>query len=166
VLFVLAFIALLLYRLLKDAELKLGTNVFVLFIITLIFMIVSDHAARESAIQNHTELLTTRSDEITAEMEAEREAQRSAAVEPDLAVGQNVYEKQCTACHQYDQRVVGPPYNTVLPKYQDNREELMSFIRNPYKIDPNYPAMPKLGLSEKEIKSVVAFLLQKYENQP
>jgi cytochrome c len=162
-LFILMVIAILLYRLLKESQINLGTNVFILFVVTLVFMIVSDHVARENAIENHTDILITRSDEITAEIEAERELLRSAAIEPDLAVGKNVYDKQCTACHQFNQAIVGPPYNAVLPKYQDNREELAQFIRNPYKIDPNYPAMPKLGLSEKEIKSIVAYLFQEYE---
>jgi cytochrome c len=164
-LFILMLIAILLYRLLKESQITLGTNVFVLFIITLIIMIVSDHAARENAIENHTNLLTTRSDEIAAEIEAEREVLRSASIEPDLAVGKTVYDKQCTACHQFNQVLVGPPYNVVLPKYQDNGEELIKFIRNPYKIDANYPAMPKLGLSEKEIKSVVVYLYQELEKK-
>jgi cytochrome c len=164
-LFILMLIAVLLYRLLKESRVKLSSNAFALFIITLILMIVSDHVARERAIENHSAVLTTRSDEITTKIEEEREIARSAAIEPDLAVGKSVYDKQCTACHQFNQVIVGPPYNAVLPKYQDNREELVEFIRNPYKIDENYPAMPKLGLSEKEIKSVVAYLFQELEKQ-
>jgi len=53
----------------------------------------------------------------------------------------------------------------VLPKYENNRDELIKFVRNPYKIEPDYPPMPKLGLSEKEILSVVEYLLQQEKNR-
>ncbi len=162
-LFLIMIIALLLYRMLKDSRYQLGTNVFVLLILLLILMIVNDHTARESAIQNHSQLLITRANEVEAARTSRREALMATAIEPDLAVGEQVFVKQCTACHRYDQRVVGPPYDSVLPKYENNRENLAEFIRNPKKIDPDYPAMPRLGLSEKEIKSVVAYLFQELE---
>jgi len=165
VLFLVLVICLLLIRLLKNAELRLGTNVFVLFVIALVFMIVSDHLAREKSIQNHTRLLVTRAEEISSEIEAERERTRAASIEPDLAVGATVFRNQCSACHGFEQKIVGPPYNAVLSKYQEDPEKLAEFIRNPYKVDESYPAMPKLGLSEKEIKSVVAYLFQEMEKQ-
>ncbi len=165
VLFLIMFISLLLYRLVKNSELQLGTNIFVLFVITLVLMIVNDHLARENAIQNHTRLLIIRAEEISAEIESEREMARAASIEPDLAVGAKVFSSQCTACHRFDKGIVGPPYNSVLPKYQHEPEKLAEFIRNPYKVDDNYPAMPKLGLSEKEIKSIVVYLFQEMEKQ-
>jgi len=165
VLFLIMFISLLLVRLVKNAEFKLGTNIFVLFVITLVFMIVSDHLAREDAIQNHTRLLVTRAEGVAAEIESERERARAASIQPDLAVGAAVFKNQCSACHGFEQKIVGPPYNTVLSKYQDDPEKLAEFVRNPYKVDENYPAMPKLGLSEKEIKSIVAYLLKEEEKQ-
>ncbi len=158
-------ISLLLYQLLKNARSSLGTHVFSLFIVAFVVMIVNDHEAREDAIYNQTRLLITRADEVAGEIESSREAERETSVEPDIAVGEKVYENQCSACHRFDQKLVGPPYNQTLPKFRDNQKELADFIRNPYKIDPAYPAMPKLGLSEKEIKSVIAYLYQELEKE-
>jgi cytochrome c len=158
-------ISLLLYRLLAESRSYLGTHVFVLFIIAFVVMIVNDHEARESAIHNHTRLLTTRAEEVAAEIESRRDAEREASVEPDIAVGETVYKTVCSSCHRFDQKLVGPPYNETLPKFKDNKKELADFIRNPYKIDPAYPAMPKLGLSEKEIKSVIAYLYQELDRE-
>ena len=166
VLFLILLISLRLYRMVETQQIQLGTGAFILFVLVLVIMIVNDHTAREAAIQNHTQMLMTRSNEIESEREAKREAERAASIQPDLTVGEQVYKAQCTACHRFDQKIVGPPYNSVLGKYQNRPEGLIQFVRNPSKMNPDYPPMPKLGLSEKEIKSVAAYLLQEWEKQP
>jgi cytochrome c len=163
VLFLLFIICLILYYILKDAQITLGRRVFTLFIITFVLMIVNDHFARESAIENQTQLLLKRAEEIETRINSEREQLMSTAFEPDLAVGEQVYNAQCNACHRFDKKLVGPAYNVVLQKYLSRQGELENFIRNPYKVDQNYPPMPKLGLNEKEIKSVVAYLFKKLD---
>jgi cytochrome c len=165
VLFLLFIITLTLYRLLKESRVKLGNNVFVLFVVTFIVMIVNDHEARENSIENQTRLLTARAEEVRGAIQQEREAAMASSFKPDIKLGEEIYNKQCNACHRFDQKLVGPAYDSVLPKYENNRDELIKFIRNPYKIEPGYPPMPKLGLSEKEIMSVAEFLLQHEKNK-
>ncbi|MBN2366726.1 MAG: hypothetical protein EH225_12495, partial [Calditrichaeota bacterium] len=72
-LFIILGIALLLYRLLKNDRVQLGTPVFILFIIVFVIMIVNDHEAREEAIDHHTRFLTVRAEEVSAEIEQKRE---------------------------------------------------------------------------------------------
>jgi cytochrome c551/c552 len=55
---------------------------------------------------------------------------------------------------------VGPPFKDVVPKYKGNVEGLKGFIRNPAKVDPVYPAMPKHALKEEEIDAVARYLLK------
>lgn len=165
VFFLIMMISLTLYKLVKESQLKLSTNAFVLFVIILVLMIVSDHVARENSIANQSKLLTARAKEVEATIDADRDAAMAVSVQPELKVGEKVYNLQCSACHRFDQKLVGPPYNTVLPKYKDHQDELIKFIRKPYKVDANYPSMPKLGLSEKEILSIVEYLFQRYENE-
>ena len=74
-----------------------------------------------------------------------------------------LYNNKCNACHQFDQRIVGPPYIDVLPKYAGDREGLKQFILNPVKVDPDYPAMPNQGLKPHEAESAALYLLQRYE---
>jgi cytochrome c551/c552 len=128
-------------------------------------MIVNDHEARENSIENQTRLLTARAEEVRGAIQQEREAAMATSFKPDIKLGEEIYNKQCSACHRFDQKLVGPAYDSVLPKYENNRDELIKFIRNPYKIEPGYPPMPKLGLSEKEIMSVAEFLLQHEKNK-
>ena len=163
-LFLLMFICITLYKLLVDNRIKLGRNAFILFIILLIVMIINDHYARESAIEDHTQLQIIRAEEVQARLEAEHERLIETAVEPDLNIGKQVYNAQCNACHRFKEKLVGPAYNEVLPKYLDRQSDLVDFIRDPYRVDQNYPAMPKLGLSQKEIQSVVAYLFMTLKN--
>lgn len=79
----------------------------------------------------------------------------------DPALGEQVYTERCTACHTFDKKILGPPFNDVLPKYAGKMDELVAFLKNPKRIDPNYPSMPNPGLSPIQIKAVVKFLGQK-----
>lgn len=80
-----------------------------------------------------------------------------------LEKGKAVFETVCTGCHRFETRVVGPPFNEVVPNYKGTVEGLKSFIRNPVKKNPGYPAMPKLGLKEEEIDAVARYLLTHVE---
>jgi len=77
------------------------------------------------------------------------------------AEGKAVFERVCATCHRFDEKLVGPPLASVVPKYRRQIEELKEFIRNPVKKDPAYPAMPKLQLSEAEIDAVAGYLLER-----
>jgi cytochrome c len=154
-----------LYKILQDQRVKPSNRIFILFIITLIFILANDHLARENSIQNHTALLTSRALEVENEITTEREQLRAAAIKVDPNLGKQVFENQCLSCHRFDQKVVGPPYNEVLLKYSGDEKALEDFIRKPSKVNPDYPAMPQLGLSESEIKSVAAYLLQVFQEK-
>ncbi|MFZ0390067.1 MAG: c-type cytochrome, partial [Calditrichia bacterium] len=134
-----------------------------MFIIIFIFMIVNDHFARENAVANHLELLTQRAEEVETSLREEREAGRAQAVEVDLALGRDVYQNICSSCHRFDEKLVGPPYNEVLPKYANKKDELIEFVKNPYDISPSYPPMPDLGLNEQQVRSVIAYLFEQLE---
>ncbi len=137
-----------------------GTVIFILVILTFPVAVTLDHLGREQATAEKMILLQEKS-------ETEKTAPPPGAETPvkkkqDLfAEGENVFDKVCSACHRFDQKLVGPPYNLVVPRYRGKVDELKAFIRNPVKLDPAYPAMPKLGLKEEEIEAVAVFLLEK-----
>jgi cytochrome c len=80
-------------------------------------------------------------------------------VDPKFA--ETVYNDRCSSCHAFDVKVVGPAHKDVLPKYVGQQDKLVEYILNPVKVDPNYPAMPKLGLSRREARAVAEYLLKK-----
>jgi cytochrome c len=89
--------------------------------------------------------------------------ERGGVAEASVAMGEQIFNQKCIACHRFDQRLVGPSYNEVLPKYEGNLETLKDFILNPVKVNPDYPAMPNQGLKPIEAESAAMYLLQKYQ---
>jgi cytochrome c len=75
--------------------------------------------------------------------------------------GEDIYNAKCSACHLMDQKKVGPPYQTVIPKYAGDKAKLIAFVLNPVKVDPAYPPMPNQGLRPAEADSIATFLLSK-----
>ena len=76
---------------------------------------------------------------------------------------EEIFTAKCSACHQFDQKLVGPPYNDVLKKYENNKDQLVKFILNPVKIDPAYPPMPAQGLIPPEAEAVADYLMKVYK---
>ena len=76
-------------------------------------------------------MLAVEYDELLAELKGE-----------DVAVelnGEEIYKVRCESCHKFDIKLVGPPHNEVVPKYFGKEEMLVAFIKNPSRIDENYP---------------------------
>jgi len=80
---------------------------------------------------------------------------------PDEKLGEQIVNERCSACHGFDRKVLGPPFNNVLPKYFNKQDQLEAYIKNPKRVDPQYPAMANPGLTTMQIKSVVKFLMLK-----
>lgn len=85
---------------------------------------------------------------------------------PPAIDGGQLFQQKCSVCHRYDQRLVGPPLNSVLEKYRLNKDKLAGFLRNPQKVNPDYPAMPNLSLTEREAGAVADYLLNHETAQP
>ncbi|UCH84958.1 MAG: c-type cytochrome [Candidatus Latescibacterota bacterium] len=147
------------YRTIFSPRPRFGATAFVLFVVVFLMMIVGDQLTLVSATKEHIAGLVIESEEREAEIDLEREAMRAAAITPDVVRGQEVFNSVCMTCHQMDERLVGPPLNTVLPKYAGDMEALVSFIQKPSKVDPDYPPMPAPGIPLVDIKSVAAYLL-------
>ncbi len=83
----------------------------------------------------------------------------------DPKKGEEVFNTICTTCHSFTEKKVGPPLNVVLKKYAGKEAELIEFIKNPKKVDPNYTAMPRPAISPIKVKSVVKYLLGREESK-
>lgn len=77
-----------------------------------------------------------------------------------LSRGETLFKRNCSVCHAFDRRVVGPPLDSALPSYQGQVDKLRAFIANPVKIRPDYPSMPRLGLPEEDIRAISDWLLE------
>ena len=121
-------------------------------------------AAREHFIELHR-----MAEEEQQALIASREALYASHQELGPEMGRKIFEERCTACHAFERRVVGPAYDTVIPAYGGDAAALVAFIKNPVKKNPDYPAMPKQGLTGPQIEAVARFLIDHYaakENAP
>jgi len=74
--------------------------------------------------------------------------------------GADIFNGKCSACHKYDQKLVGPPYKETLPKYNGDVDKVAAFVMNPSKINPAYPAMPNQGLKPAEARAIATYILE------
>jgi cytochrome c len=138
---------------------RFGARAFMLFLVVFLLMIVNDQRALVNATKEHVAALASEAAEMHAEVTLERESERAVAIVADPARGEEVFKTVCMTCHRMNERLVGPPLQTVLPKYAGDAERLVSFLQKPSRVNPDYPPMPAPGLSPGDTKSVAAYLL-------
>lgn len=120
---------------------------------------VRDTVLVSTANHEHLVLLAAKARADQAALQQAQEKRYTSALPIDPKLGEKIFNERCSACHQFDRKVVGPPYLETVPKYQGKLEALRDFILNPVKIDPAYPAMPSQGLNRREAESVARYLL-------
>jgi len=144
--------------LLRDSQLKHAGKVFILFIVFFLVVTVNDNIARENSLHYQNYKLDKINSEIVAKIEAES-AEKSGAT-ASVEMGKEIYNAKCIACHRFDQKLVGPAYNDVVPKYNGDIEKLKQFILNPVKVDPSFPmTMPNQMLKPFEAESAAMYLM-------
>jgi mono/diheme cytochrome c family protein len=116
-------------------------------------LIASDHLARGNALEEATLAGVVAAPAPAAALQV------AAAPAGKLAAGKAVFDRVCHLCHRFDTKLIGPPFDSVVPKYRKDPASLKAFIRNPVKKDPKFPPMPKPAVNEIEIDAVAAYLL-------
>ena len=128
--------------------------------VALVLLFTKDQVAISNAVQEHAVSLAT-----VAEKERE-DLKASLGIVAKAMSGLDIYNAKCSACHMFDQKKVGPPYNDVITKYRGKKAELIAFIMNPTKVNPAYPNMPNQGLKPAEADSIATFLMEKVLAKP
>lgn len=157
VLFILLIMAHLFYVMLKESHLKFTTSLIYLSIALFVFVIIRDQSAFGTAADKEFRLSSAKFKDYQQQLKADL------GITTAEVRGVDIYNGKCVACHQFDSKLVGPPYNEVLPKYVGNKEELVDFILNPVKVNPEYPSMPNQGLKPNEAEAVADYLISTYK---
>lgn len=142
----------LLYAMLKKSNLQFSGMIFLLMISAVLFLIISE----QSAFRNVTK---TQALVLSAEYDATLNAMKGVSTIAEIS-GADIFNGKCSACHKFDQKLVGPPYKETLPKYNGDVDKIASFVLNPTKINPAYPAMPNQGLKPAEAKAIAKYILE------
>ncbi|MCU0342697.1 MAG: c-type cytochrome [Ignavibacterium sp.] len=136
---------------------RFGSLIFFVLILAMVSFLIKDQKAMTSATEKHSLVLSTEYDRILAELKGEGTVA--------VLSGKEIYDVRCASCHKFDQKLVGPAHNDVLPKYVGKEAQLVAFIRNPVKVDPAYPPMPNPGLKPQEADAVAKYLLEEFAKQ-
>jgi cytochrome c len=139
------------------------------FVLSLVFFaLFAGRQQSQISVGNQEHDLAThrRVEEIRAVLVAERQELYALAAELPADAGEQLFDRVCSACHDFDARIVGPPYNDVLPKYVDDLEGMTEFVLNPSRVNTDFPAMPNQGLRRAEARAVAAYLLTVFTGEP
>ncbi|MBL8016608.1 MAG: hypothetical protein JNK43_05000, partial [Ignavibacteria bacterium] len=142
------------YSMFKNSDTSSATVVFVLVFVLVTFNIIKDQLAFGNAIQQNTTEITKIAEEHEKEIKGK-------TMEGSGIDAEAIFNQKCSACHKFDQKLVGPPYDQTIPKYNGDVQKLADFIFNPQKIDPAYPPMPNQGLKKKEANAMAKWLIDK-----
>lgn len=155
----LAFVSILLlcnflYAVIKNSDMKYISAAFYFMILSFGFIIMKNQSAFGTASYKHFEAINIRAVEL--EKEKKGKTINTAGVS-----GEEIFTRICSACHKFDVKLVGPPYDQTVPTFNGDVKKLSAWIQNPTKVFPDYPPMPNPGLKPKEADAVAQYLIEK-----
>lgn len=155
------FTTIFLYAILKNAEIKYAGVVFFLVFLTFTFTIIKDQLAFGNTNKKHLLVVNLKAEELIKEKYPQLDKKEVAGV----VNVEEIFNTRCIACHKFDVKLVGPPYNETIPKYEGDVDKLAKFILNPVKVNPDYPDMPNQGLKKEAADALAKFLMEKVQNK-
>jgi cytochrome c len=156
VMILLLLIASIFYQMIKDSSTNYSSSLVVMLVVVFIFLVIKDQLTFDTSTKMQTAILVKEYDSY------EKKIQEASGVSVPIN-GADIYNGRCIACHSFDRKVVGPPYNSTMPKYEGKKDQLVKFILNPVKVNPDYPAMPNQGLKPDEAEAIADYLLKTYK---
>ncbi|MFZ1289164.1 MAG: cytochrome c [Melioribacteraceae bacterium] len=151
-------ISVMFYLMYKDSKMHLGGSAVLVFLILAATLIHKDQLAFETKnVENLFE------QEKAYVLYAQKVKEEAGIIEIVEIKGEDIYDTKCIACHRFDTKLVGPAYNDVLPKYDGKKSELVDFILNPRKINPEFTAMPNQGLKPREAEAIADYIIKVYQ---
>jgi len=146
----------LLYAMVKESSLRFSGHLFYVFVFAMLAFIIKDQLAMGNMTRPHSAILAFEYDAYLTKLKGTDKVSVQVS-------GEMIYKNICSSCHSFDHKIVGPPYNETLPKYEGKINNLVAFIRNPSKVNPNYPPMPNPGIKPNEAQAVAEYILKTYK---
>ena len=147
-----------LYSMVKSHNLKYAGHIFYIILFTVLAVIIKDQLVLQNSTEVQTAVMNVKFEKMLAELTGANKVQKTIS-------GEQIYKNICSSCHSFDHKVVGPPYQQTLPKYEGHIDQLIAFIRNPVKKNPGYPPMPNPGLTPAEAKAIANYIMETYKKK-
>ncbi len=142
------------YSMFRNSDTSSAAVVFILVFVLVSFNIIKDQIAFGNAIHENTIAITKLA--VEEEKEVKSRTMQTSGIDAE-----SIFSQKCSACHKFDQKLVGPPYKETVPKYNGDVQKLADYLFNPQKIDPAFPPMPSQGLKKKEANAMAQWLIDK-----
>ncbi len=147
-----------LYVMYKNSDVRYSVHIFYVALFILMALVVKDQLTIGNATKKQSEKLAANFEQVMQKLTAPTKKVKIS--------GKEIYTNICSACHAFDHKVVGPPYEQTLPTFKGNVDELVKFILHPTHKVPGYPDMPNPGLNPAQARAVATYILKevkKYE---
>jgi len=144
------------YTIVRNSDIQLASVTFFLIFMVLTFNIIKDQTAMGNALSDQTKLIAEKFEkEVTEERS---KTVNTTGVDPDA-----IFNSKCIACHRFDVKLVGPPYNQTVPTFNGDVNKLADIIfsPSPTPLNAGYPTMPNQGLKKKEALAMAKWLIDK-----
>lgn len=112
-------------------------------------------------------------DPVQTTTESYSEGESAEAKTPE-ALGKNIFEGKgnCTACHQVDQKVIGPSIQEIAKTYKDKKGDIITFLKGNAEpiVDPNQFDVMKTNfpvtkaMSDEELKAIESYIYSNLKN--
>lgn len=145
------------YAMMKSFESKYAALAFYVLVFSVVSIVLADTNTFTGATKKHSSFLAYQYDKHHEELLA------AMGISLKVITGEEIFTAKCSACHEFGMKKVGPAYKDVLPKYENDRAKLLSFVLNPQKMDPAFPPMPNQGLKPAEADSIAAYIMRMYK---
>jgi cytochrome c len=150
-------VGVLVYFMIRDSHIRYSSMTLYLLVAVFLLVIIKDQYVFDTVTRSNTALLDAK---YTA---YEENSIKESGLAATPVNGADIYNGRCIACHRFDLKLVGPPYKLTLPKYEGKMDELVKFILNPVKKNPDYPAMPNQGLKPNEAEAIAKYIMETYK---
>lgn len=147
----------LLYLLYKKLNKAITAYLLVTLMCFVLTYVINDQMIIAGSNKVHYAKLTAEFDEYLTNLRGE--------VKTDEMNAQEIYKVRCSSCHAFDRKLVGPPHDEVVPKYFGKENQLVAYLRNPVRVNPEYPPMPNPGLKPVEAKAIAEYILAKVKER-
>jgi len=144
-----------LYAYRQSAFVKFAAGGFFIFLLAAGINITAGSIAIGTATREHAAFLSVQHEKSFEKLKT------SLGVNIAALNGEEIYNARCSTCHLFDQKKIGPSYIETIPNYLGKKSELISFILNPVKKNPDYPPMTNPGLRQAEADSVASYIMQR-----
>ncbi len=125
------------------------------------------HVVRENLLREPHRVAERRTTEyneaLAAFIETYVPPEEDAAIAMREPSGEQLFKRYCASCHAWERQLVGPSVIYMAEKYEGKKEEMVAYVLNPVKVNPNLPRMPKPPTSEREIGIIAGYILAEQE---